>query len=67
MTGDPWDDERAAAAYLMRQAADVLGAERAAILADRISMLARSISLVCNACREPIFGDAKIRRDATDG
>jgi hypothetical protein len=62
MAGPPADDLAAGSdaieRYLVRCAEDVLGAERAAVLADRLTTMAGHLALLSAACREPMFGQA---------
>lgn len=67
MRDDQAAGRNAAESYLTRCADELLGGDRAAVLADRLSTLARNIDVVCEACREPLFGDAQALRDGTNG
>jgi hypothetical protein len=59
MTDDPpAQDAAAVERYLGSCAERALGADRAAILADRLTTLARHLALVSAACREPLFDHA---------
>jgi hypothetical protein len=59
VTDDPAARDAAAVdRYLARCAEDALGADRAAILADRLTTLARHLAVLSTACREPLFGEA---------
>jgi hypothetical protein len=64
MTDDPAArDAVAIERYLASCAEHALGAERTAILADRLTTLARSVALVSAACREPLFDHATAAPD----
>jgi hypothetical protein len=71
MPGPPADDLAADSAvierHLVRCAEDVLGAERAAVLADRLMTMAGYLALLSTACREPLFGQAGTTGDQVSG
>jgi hypothetical protein len=65
--GPPADDLAAQSAaierHLVRCAEHVLGAERAAVLAGRMTTMAGHLALLSAACREPLFGQARTTPD----
>jgi hypothetical protein len=65
--GDLAADGAAIEHHLVRCAEDVLGADRTAVLADRLTTLAGHLALISAACREPLFGRATAPPEPVDG
>ncbi len=67
MADDLATDGAAIEHHLVRCAEDVLGADRTAVLAERLTTLAGHLALLSTACREPLFGRARTTPDRVDG